>query len=183
MHKFIAAAATLVLLTASQPSWAQTVEQDGPEDEYSVATEHAQNVFLDYHRAVRAEVDCRQAAFSSDDMLAIDRATAQQMVAESPQISMGAARLLTLRGMADDQMDHIVSREGCDGQKVKKALAFYDERLANVHPVPQQPLPGPQPVDAQAPAAGDTMAAPGGAAPMDAAPESLVPAAQTSAQP
>jgi hypothetical protein len=167
-----AAAATLVLLTVASPAWAQTVEQDGAGDEYSVATERAQTVFLDYQMSIDAEADCRQMVFSADDRMALDRAIAQQMVAESPNVSLGAGRLLNARRVAADQMDRLVAREGCDGQTVKKSLAFYEERLANVHPVPEPPLPGPQ-GDHARPVFEQTQSMP-----FDTAPQSLVPAAQ-----
>ena len=131
----LAACAGLLLTLATTVS-AQTVEQDGPQDEYSMATQRAQDLFVKYHMAMDADSACRQVQFSQDDRLAIDRAAAQEMVAVSPNVSLGAGRLLNLRRVADDNFQRLYGREGCDGQKVKKLVAFYDERLANVHRVP-----------------------------------------------
>ena len=135
----VCAGLTLFLSTGA---FAQTVEQDGPQDEYSVDTEKAQNLFVKYHMAMDADAACRQVTFSQDDRLAMDRVAANEMVAVSPNVSLGAGRLLNLRRLADDQFESLYRREGCDGQKVKKLVGFYDERLANSHPVPPSPLPG-----------------------------------------
>jgi hypothetical protein len=194
--KYLATALCLLAI----PALAQTVEQDGPKDKYSFNTQRAQATFLAYHMAMEAEEQCNKVSFSADDLMAMDKAAAAEMVSVSPQVSMGAARLLNLTQQADDDMDSLIAREGCNGQKVKESLKFYDERLANVHPVPEQPLPGEKAATAAAdttpatpadtmestPAAqttGDTTgAAPAGsfpAAPADTntAPTSLVPSA------
>ena len=122
MHKLLALAACLVI---SLPAVAQTVEQDGPEDEYSTATERAQGVFLQYNGAIRAEHKCHNRDFSPSDQTALQKVTAEKMVEVSPNVALGAARLLTLVDKADDNMDRLISREGCDGQKVKAALQLY----------------------------------------------------------
>ncbi len=168
-----------LLLTSAPAVLAQTVEQDGSQDGYSIATQRAQDLFVKYHMAMDADAACRQAKFSNDDLLAMDRAAAQEMVAESPTISLGAARLLNLRRKADDDFDTLYSREGCNGQKVKKLVAFYDERLANAHPMPDAPLPGdgkPAADTAQAAPMDAVQAQPLVDSPPAAAPESLVPA-------
>ena len=79
--------------------------------------------------AMDADSACRQVKFSQDDLVAMDRVAANEMVALSPNVSLGAGRLLNLRRLADDQFGTLYGREGCDGQKVKKLVAFYDERL------------------------------------------------------
>ncbi len=163
-------------LSISCPAFAQTVEQDGPLDKYSTATERAQGTFLAYHEAMRAEESCRQHSFSPGDRTALEKATADQMFADSPQIAIGAARLLTLVRKADDDMDALVAREGCNGQKVKKSLALYEDKLAAVHGQEDAPPPGVGDTAASAPgpqAASQAAAAP--QAPVEVVPEPLTP--------
>ncbi len=162
MQRYLALAACLFV---SLPALAQTVEQDGPQDKYSLKTERAQHTFLTYHMAMRAAESCRNASFSADDRAAMEKATASQMSADSPDVAIGAARLLTLVRKADDDMDRIISRDGCDGQKTKDSLQFFDAHLASA--------PG---VSAPPPAEGQTAAAT--PAPVEVPPESLAPAGQ-----
>jgi hypothetical protein len=139
---------------------AQTVEQDGRNDEYSMKTEAAEQVFDQYYESIEAKQLC-------------SGATATEMVTVSPDISYGAGRLLNLRRHSEAAMDSLVNREGCNGQKVKKSLAFFDERLANAHPV-SAALPGPR--DTAAAIQLDAMPSHGSDRSVTAAPVSLTPA-------
>ena len=165
-----------VLMAMPAAVSAQTVEQDGKNDEYSMKTQAAERVFDQYYEAIEAKQVCSGAKFSADDMLAFDKVTASEMVATSPDISYGAGRLLNMRRKSENTMDRLVNREGCTGQKVKKSLAFFDERLANARPVQAAPLPGP--ADTAAAAPGDAMSAatPDRAVATEPAPVSLTPA-------
>ncbi len=136
MHKFLLGAA-LVLL--SFPASAQTVEQDGANDQYGLKTEFAERVFLKYHRAIHAEEACNDRSFSPQDRLSMEQIIAGRMSANSPEVAVGAARLRTLRGVADDQMDDMIDKEDCTGADVQKALHFFDEHLASVSPPPAEP--------------------------------------------
>ena len=129
MQKLLFTAAALVIL--SLPAFAQTVEQDGANDRYGIKTERAERVFLKYHRSIRAEESCNGRKFSDGDRVAMETTIGQRMQANSPDVAVGAARLLTLRPIADNQMDDMIDDQGCDGADVKKALQFFDDHLAS----------------------------------------------------
>ena len=176
----IALALPLVIASFATSASAQTVEQDGKNDEYSMKTQAAEQVFVQYHQAIEAKQRCMPTQFSADDLAAFDKATASEMVAVSPDISYGAGRLLNLRRQTESATDRLVDREGCKGQKVKKELAFFDDRLATLRPMPT-PAPAPD-AAASTPAAMPEAAAPAAmpatdrAVASELAPESLTPA-------
>jgi hypothetical protein len=132
LYPILAACALIWLPAFAQPAFAQTVEQDGANDSYGLKTERAERVFLKYHRSIHAEEACNDRSFSPSDRLAMDRFVMERMQANAPDVAVGAARLLTLSRLADNQMDDRIGAQGCDGAEVKKSLQFFDERLAGM---------------------------------------------------
>ncbi len=149
MQKILLAAACVFLTT---PLFAQTVEQDGANDSYGLKTELAERVFLKYHKAIDAEEKCNKRQFSPSDSQAMEETIAGRMVANSPDVAVGAARLLTLNAVANDQTAALISDEGCDGDRVKKLLAFFDQRLAGNVSASVSAAAGPEPLTDQGPA-------------------------------
>ncbi len=126
--------ALLGLILSASPLAAQTVEQEGADDEYAMATQRAENVYVNYHKAMEAEMLCNDKSFDQADRLAMERVTADRMTAVSPQVTIGAARLMWFRDKASGDMEDIVDDQGCDDPRVKKYLAFFRQRLAAVAP-------------------------------------------------
>jgi hypothetical protein len=114
----------LVLLALFLPlvAEAQTVEQGGAADSYSMATERAQNTFMAYQGAIEAARKCQSRSFDAAELLALDRKIAAEMVAVSPNVAIGAARLQNLRRDAEDDMDRRIRAQGCGGPDPATAL-------------------------------------------------------------
>jgi hypothetical protein len=103
-------------------AYAQTVEQDGKADNYSLATERAQNTFLAYQGALEAARKCQHRSIDGDELLGLDRKIAAEMTAVAPNVAIGAARLQNLRRDAESDMDRRVRAQGCNGPDPTTAL-------------------------------------------------------------
>lgn len=112
----------LVFALFTSPAQAQTVEQDGAADSYSVATVRAQNTFLAYQGSLEAARKCQHRSFDATELLDLDRKIALEMAEVAPNVAIGAARLQNLRRNAEDDMDHRVRAQGCGGPDPSTAL-------------------------------------------------------------
>jgi hypothetical protein len=117
----------LIALLFIPPALAQTVEQDGANDSYSLATERAQNTFLAYQGALEAARRCDHLSFSADELLTFDRKIAAEMAAVAPNVALGAARLQNLRRDAQDDIRSRIWHQGCAGPDPTAALDRFNQ--------------------------------------------------------
>ena len=118
---------TLALFAA--PVFAQTVEQDGAVDSYSLATARAEHIFIADQGAIEAERKCHDRTFPPGDLSALNDKIAAEMAAAAPAIALGGARLINLRQQAEGDIDSKIGREGCDGNTASDALEIFRRRL------------------------------------------------------